>query len=330
MLSTYALDGAGLVRRQILAHTDEARPAIDAALWLDLLEPSPDEERVVEQTLGINVPTREEMREIESSNRMYEDDGALYLTTTLVTRLDSDQPQNAQITFILKNGKLVTNRYTDPLPFRRYASYAERHAGSCNSHLAIFAGLVEAIVNRIADVVERLGSDLDAVSSDIFGRHAPARQRAWQRDYRGVLERIGQSGELIAKTRESLVSIGRMLAFAQQSGLLPMSNEQRTRLRTVARDVTAMSDHVSFLGTNVSFMLDATLGMISIDQNNILKIFSVVTVFLLPPSVIGAAYGMNFEHIPGAREPWGFAVALLAMAASAVVPWLLFKRRGWL
>jgi magnesium transporter len=330
MLSTYALDGSGLVRRQILAHTDEARPAIDAALWLDLLEPNPDEERVVEQTLGINVPTREEMREIESSNRMYEEDGALYLTTTLVTRLDTEQPQNAQITFILKNGKLVTNRYTDPLPFRRYASYAERHGAVCNSHLAIFAGLVEAMVNRIADVVERLGSDLDAVSSDIFGRYAALRRRAWQRDYRGVLERIGQSGELIAKTRESLVSIGRMLAFAQQSGLLPMSNEHRTRLRTVARDVTAMSDHVSFLGTNVSFMLDATLGMISIDQNNILKIFSVVTVFLLPPSVIGAAYGMNFEHIPGAHEPWGFAVALLAMAASAVVPWLLFKRRGWL
>jgi magnesium transporter len=187
------------------------------------------------------------------------------------------------------------------------------------------------MVNRIADVVERLGSDLDAVSSDVFGRRGNvAGNRPWQRDYRAVLERIGQSGELIAKTRESLVSIGRMLAFAQQSGLLPLSTELRSRLRTVSRDVTAMSDHVSFLGTNVSFMLDATLGMINIDQNNILKIFSVVTVFLLPPSVIGAAYGMNFEHIPGSHEPWGFAVALGAMVASAAVPWMLFKRRGWL
>ncbi len=104
----------------------------------------------------------------------------------------------------------------------------------------------------------------------------------------------------------------RALAFVQQSSAI------------------ALSDHASFLGNNVSFILDATLGMISIDQNNILKIFSVVTVFLLPPSVIGAIYGMNFEHIPWLHAEWGFAVALGMMVASAVIPYVIFKRRGWL
>ena len=118
--------------------------------------------------------------------------------------------------------------------------------------------------------------------------------------------------------------------FVQQSTSVPMSQEVRARFRTLTRDVMAMSDHASFLGTKVSFILDATLGLINIDQNNILKIFSVVTVFLLPPSVIGAVYGMNFEHIPGAQEPWGFWAALGLMLTSAIGQFIYFKRKGWL
>jgi len=322
MLNLFALQsGGGLMRR-------EGEPLADA-LWIDLFEPTPAEENLVEQHFGIDVPTREEMREIESSNRLYEEGGAVYLTSTIVTKLDTDLPQNSQVTFILKDGKLITNRYTDPLPFRRFASYAERHGSACASGSAVLAGLIEALINRVADVVERVSADLDAISAEVFTR-AAARRRAPQRDFRAVLERVGQSGELIAKTRESLVSLGRALAFVQQSSAITLGNDVRTRYRTLSRDIIALSDHASFLGSNVSFILDATLGMISIDQNNILKIFSVVTVFLLPPSVIGAIYGMNFEHIPWLHAEWGFAVALGMMVASAVIPYVIFKRRGWL
>ena len=303
--------------------------ALGTALWIDLLEPSPEEERHVESELGIDVPTREEMREIESSNRLFEEDGAVYLTATIVTKLDTSLPQNSQVTFILKDGRLITNRYTDPLPFRRFASYAERHGNACASGSAVLAGLVEALVNRVADVIERVSVDLDSISAEVFTRPS-GRRRGAQRDFRAVLERVGQSGELIGKTRESLVSLGRALAFAQQSTALALTNDVRTRYRTLSRDIIALSDHASFLGSNVSFILDATLGMISIDQNNILKIFSVVTVFLLPPSVIGAIYGMNFEHMPWLHAQWGFPVALCLMVASAVIPYVIFKRRGWL
>ena len=253
-------------------------------------------------------------------NRLYEEDGAVYLTFTIVTRLDTDLPQNSQVTFLLKDGRLITNRYADPLPFRRFISYAERHGPSCVSGSAVLAGLIEAIINRVADVIERVSADLDAISAEVFTRPTK-RRRGRARDYQVVLERIGQSGELIGKTRESLVSLGRALAFVQQASSVNLANDVRTRLRTQSRDVIAMSDHASFLGNNVSFILDATLGMVSIDQNNILKIFSVVTVFLLPPSVIGAIYGMNFDHIPWAHESWGFMAALCLMLASAVVPY---------
>ena len=324
MLSVYTLAPQGLKRIELAA----AEPIPEEALWLDLVEPTIDEERLVEARLRVDVPTREEMREIESSNRLYEEGGALYLTATIVTKLDSELPENAQVTFILQGQRIVTNRYTDPLPFRRFIAYAETHPQACSSAPAILTGLIESIVNRIADVIERVGSDMDAASAEVFGTR-PQRQRGRGRDFGKVLERVGQGGELIAKARESLASLARLLAFVQQS-TVPLPQEARTRLRTLSKDVVAMSDHASFLGTNLNFLLDATLGMINIEQNNILKIFSVVTVFLLPPSVIAGIYGMNFQHIPLLDSSWGFFAALGLMGLSSVLPWLWFKRRGWL
>jgi magnesium transporter len=324
MLSVFSLTPQGL--KQIERAPESPLP--EEALWLDLLEPTVEEERLVEARLDVSVPTREEMREIESSSRLYEEDGAVYLTATVLTKLDTNEPENSQITFIIKGPRLVTNRYVDPLPFRRYIAYAERHPQTCNSAPAILAGLVESLVNRIADVIERVGADMDIASSEVFSPGRLKRRRK-QRDFRKVLERVGLGGELIAKTRESLVSLSRLLSYVQQSNL-QINSEVRNRFRTLSRDVVAMSDHASFLGTNLNFVLDATLGMINIDQNNILKIFSVVTVFLLPPSVIAGIYGMNFEHIPGLHTEWGFYGALLLMLLSAVLPYLEFKRRGWL
>jgi len=310
----------------VRAELAEGRPLPEEAIWFDLLEPTPEEEKAVELALKVYVPTREEMREIESSNRLYEENGALYMTITIVTKLDTDLPQSTQVTFILSGPRLVTNRYTDPLPFRRFIAYAETHPAVCTSPSMLLAGVLEAIINRIADVIERVGADLDQISVEVFA----ARRSATTRDFRNVLKRVGQSGELVSKARESLVSLGRLLVFVQQSTNTQITQDSRTRFRTLSRDVIAMSDHASFLQDKVSFALDATLGMVTIDQNNILKIFSVVTVFLLPPSVIAGFYGMNFEHIPWLHEPWGVWAALGLMTASAVVPWALFKRKGWL
>jgi magnesium transporter len=296
-------------------------------VWLDLIEPTPTEEKLVEAHLSIDVPTRDEMREIEASNRLYEEEGALYMTATIVTKLDTDLPENSQVTFILKANNLVTNRYVDPLPFRRYIAYAERHPNSCGTAPAILAGILESIVNRIADVIERVAVDLDGASAEVFSQSK--RKRSVTRDFRKVLERLGQSGELVSKARESLVSLGRLLAFLQQSST-PFTQDVKSRLRTVSRDVLAMSDHASFLGTKTSFILDATLGLINIAQNNILKIFSVVTVFLLPPSVIAALFGMNFTRMPWIGETWGLWVAFGLMLLSSIGPFLFFKRKGWL
>ena len=299
----------------------------EQAVWIDLLEPTREEEQRVEQALSIGVPTREEMREIETSNRLYEENGALYLTATVPYKADTLLPETTQVTFILAGTHLVTNRYADLLSFKGFVTYAQTHPASCSSPTLLLVGLLEAIVNRIADVLERVGADIDAVSLRVFPRIGG---RGPSRDYQRELQEIGQGGELISKARESLVSLARLVGFLQQSGSNRVTTEARANLRTVQRDVVALSDHATFLVGKAQFLLDATLGMVTIDQNNILKIFSMVTVLLLPPSVVGAFYGMNFPYLPLLHEPWGVWAASGMMVLSALIPWIYFRRKGWL
>jgi magnesium transporter len=323
MLSVYVPRPNGLVSVERMPQT----PLPPEAVWIDLREVAPEEEQLVEKTLGIDVPTREEMNEIETSNRFYEEGGALHMTATLVTKLDTDQPERTQVTFILTGSKLVTNRYTDPLPFRRFISYASRHPAVATSGAVVLAGLLEAIINRIADVLEKVGADVDAISSKIFFRNYDT---STPLDFGHVLERIGQSGDLVSKASESLVSLTRLLGFVQQSGTTQVTQDARARYRTLSRDVLAMTDHSNFLSNKVQFLLDATLGMVSIDQNNVVKIFSVVAVFMLPPSFIAGFFGMNFERMPWLHQPWGLWVTCGLMVMSALAPYWYFKRRRWL
>jgi magnesium transporter len=324
MLNVFVPRPNGLV---LCDEREPTAPLPADAVWVDLRDPTPEEEQLVEKALNIDVPTREEMREIEASNRFYEEDGGLYMTATLVTKLDTDLPERTQVTFILTGSKLVTNRYTDPLPFRRFIAYAARHPAVATSGAVVLAGLLEAVVNRIADVLEKVGGDVDAISSKIFFRSFDASAPL---DFRHVLERIGQSGDLVSKASESLVSLTRLLGFVQQSANTQVAQDARVRYRILSRDVLAMSDHSTFLSNKVQFLLDATLGMVSIDQNNVVKIFSVVTVLLLPPSFIAGFFGMNFERLPLLHDTWGVSIGVALMLASAVLPYLYFKRRRWL
>jgi magnesium transporter len=298
-------------------------------VWVDLLEPTLAEERAVERLLAIDVPSREEMREIETSNRLYEENGTLYMTATVVTKIDTDRPESAAITFILSHNRLITNRYVDPLPFRRFVAYSERHPSAATSAPGILAGLLESIVERTADVLERVGLGLDELSAGVFA--PPVKGVAVRtRDLRAVMEKIGRDGDLTSKARESLVTLGRQLTFIQQSQAVQIPRDQQSRFRSMSRDVLALSDHASFLANKSSFMLQATLGLINIEQNNIIKIFSVAAAVFLPPTLIASIYGMNFHFMPELDWPLGYPLALFIMLVSAMLPYIFFRRRGWL
>jgi magnesium transporter len=322
VLSAYLRGARGLEPHEVQGEL----PA--GALWFDLLQPSPAEEQLIERALRIEVPTAEEMRAIETSNRLYEEQGALYLTATVLFRADTDHPETTQVTFILTDGALITSRYADLRSFKEFSAYAATHATACATPLQLLLGLLNAIVNRLADGLERVGAEIDATSLQVFPRGRSAHSRG--RNYQQELQQIGGSGDVVSRARESLVSLARLLAFLQESDGAHITPEARASLRTVTRDVAALSDHATFLVGKAQFLLDATLGLVTIDQNNILKIFSLVAVLLLPPSVIVGFFGMNFAYVPWLHRPWGVWAAMGLMLVTALGPYLYFKRKGWL
>jgi len=300
----------------------------DEFLWADLYEPTVEEEKAVESLLTVDVPTRDEMKEIETSNRLYEEGGAVYMTATVGSQLDSEKPESSAITFILADNRLITNRYVDPTPVRRFMTHVERSPAACTSSATLLAGLLEAFTERIADLLERVQMELDAVSLTIFPRSNGA--SASNRDLHAMIQKIGVNGDLISKARESLVSFQRLLMYVQQATNVSLSQDQRGRFKSTLRDVQSLSDHASFLGNKAQFLLDAVLGLINLEQNNIIKIFSVAAVMFLPPTLVASIYGMNFEFMPELDKHWGYPLALVAMVVSAVIPYIYFRRKGWL
>jgi magnesium transporter len=301
----------------------------DAAIWIDLLSPSPDEVHFIEAQLEIELPTHDEIKEIEASSRLFTENGVFYMNATVLSRADSEHPESTAIGFILAAGKLVTVRYADPLPFRSFKAILERKAYSCATGEAVFAGLVEAIVERLADILERVGAELDKLSGDVFLTTSDGR-KVGNRNFQDILVRVGRSGNLTSKTRESLVSIGRIAAFVTQKPEVKGARAFRLRLKTISRDVISLGDYASFLSSKVNFLLDATLGMINIEQNTIIKIFSIAAVVFLPPTLIASMYGMNFNFMPELQWHFGYPFAIFMMVSSAILPFLYFKFKGWL
>ncbi|MGC2086491.1 MAG: magnesium transporter CorA family protein, partial [Bradyrhizobium sp.] len=269
----------------------------DAAVWIDLFNPTGPEDRAVERLAGIAVPTREDMQEIEISSRLYIENGGRYMTATLMCQSDTDMPRTTAVTFILAGHRLVTVRYDQPRPFAAVETKLGRSCAAGLTGEMVLMELLDAVIDRCADILERVGADVDQVSHEIFEpeseRHGHAKQ------YAQILISIGRKGDLTSKVRESLVSIGRLVAFLQAvvEGV-KWSKDMREQLKTMQRDVASLTDHASYLAGKITFVLDAMLGVVNLEQNNIIKLFSVMAVVLMPPTLIASIYGMNFKVMP--------------------------------
>ncbi|QQO20724.1 magnesium transporter CorA family protein [Bradyrhizobium diazoefficiens] len=299
------------------------------AVWIDLVNPSAAEDKAVERLAGIAIPTREDMQEIEISSRLYMENGARYMTATLMCHSDTDMPRTTAVTFILGDHRLVTVRYDLPKPF---ALVEAKLARSCTPSITgemVLMELLDAVIDRCADILERCGTEIDQVSHDIFEpeseRHGQAKR------YSQILISIGRKGDLTSKVRESLVSIGRVVTFlsAVVEGV-KWSKDMREQLKTMQRDVASLTDHASYLSSKITFVLDAMLGVVNLEQNNIIKLFSVMAVVLMPPTLIASIYGMNFKVMPELEWVHGYPMALVMMLIAAIVPYWIFKWKKWL
>ncbi|HET9904537.1 MAG TPA: magnesium transporter CorA family protein [Xanthobacteraceae bacterium] len=325
MLALYVLRANALER--VVVPAENAAP--EEAVWIDLVSPTQEEDKIVERLLGIAVPTREEMQEIEVSSRLYIENGVRYMTATLMCQSDTEAPKTSPVTFILAGNRLVTVRYDEPRPFSLVTTKLARHCAGGTTGASVLMDLLDAIIDRAADILERNSAEVDIVSHQIF--EPTERRSSRSRTYNHIMRTIGRKGDLNSKVRESLVSIGRLVLFlANEADGLKWPKDMRAQLKVMQRDVQSLSDHASYLSNKITFLLDAMLGMVSIEQNNIIKIFSVAAVGLMPPTLIASIYGMNFRHMPELDWVFGYPFAVVLMIVAAVVPYFYFKWRGWL
>jgi magnesium transporter len=322
MLSVYVPHGTSLER----VTAESGAPPPDATVWIDLVSPTLQEDKLVESMLGIAVPTREEMQEIEVSSRLYVEQGARYMTATLMCHSDT-APKTTPVTFILAAQRLLTVRYDDPRPFAIVEHKLARLCPPKISGATVLMDLLDAVIDRAADIQERISAEVDQISHTIFEPD----ENMEPPSYNEVLKALGRKGDLTSKVRESLVSIGRLLLFlANESEGMKWPKDTRTQLQSMQRDVVSLSDHASYLSNKITFLLDAMLGVVNLQQNAIIKIFSVAAVVLMPPTLIASIYGMNFKHMPELDWHFGYPLAITVMVLAAVLPYLYFKWRKWL
>ncbi|MBA3536997.1 MAG: magnesium/cobalt transporter CorA [Tatlockia sp.] len=299
---------------------------LNEAIWIDLLCPTREEELQLEQRLSLAIPTREEMREIELSSRLYKNKDALFMTASMIAHSESPEPIHDVVTFVLTKKQLITIRYIEPQAFKLCVSQLNNFDFIHNDAATILIELLEANVDRLADILENVSHHLEEFSKVIF----KVDESGEKLNYLTMIQIIGANADLNTKVRECLVTFSRLIPFFGQSAGSQLDSARQTRLSTLSKDVGSLSDHSSFISSKVNFLLDATLGMINIEQNATIKIFSVAAVIFLPPTLIASIYGMNFNFMPELSYKWGYSMALVLMFLSALIPYKFFKHKKWL
>lgn len=301
--------------------TPDWRPPADA-VWLDLDCPSRDEEIQVEQALGLDLPSLDEMAQLEPSSRLYQENGSTFMTATLLARSDGEHPSGTPATFVLHDGLLITMRYAPLKAFSIFAqSGVQAQAPTCGAEA--FMGLMDAVVERLAEVLERCSQRVQESSNAIFDRPRGAA-------FEPLLTSLARTQSINALGQASLISLGRLASFATLAHEVSEAPARVAHLASVQHDLQSLTEHSGHLATHISFLLDAALGLINIEQNSIMKVFSLATVILMPPTLVGAIYGMNFAHMPELSWKLGYPFALALMLVSGLGPVWWFRRRGWL
>jgi len=321
---------SGTSPRRVVPPEPHALPPGEPAIWLDLLSPTDEERSLAEQATGLRVPAKADLAEIESSSRLSKEGRAIYLSTPMTYRSTDGLSHTAPLGFVLTPEHLMTVRFAD-LPV--FDSFAQRFAvDERTTAVGAFLGLLEAIVDRLADVLEHVGADLEAISRRVFRpdtEHARNMRRT-DAQLRATLRAVGRAGERLSDIRDSLVGTQRVVIYTHDVGESWIPKDTLHRFLTLRQDIASLTEYDVQLNNKVQFLLDATLGFINIEQNNGIKVLTVVSVVGVPPTLVASIYGMNFKWIPELEWGYGYYYALAVIVLSGVIPFVWFKKRGWI
>ena len=317
--------GKVLIARRILAPSE---PIPDGAVWIDMIEPTPEEDVHVQEHLGCKIPTRADPDFAEPPEAHYAEDGVRYLQASVVSEAVGT-PDVTAVTFVICDSTLVTVRYEQSNSFEIYGQKLCRAQAEATEPDALAVGLVNTIVNRSARALGKVGVSLDAIGAAVFGAQGDNGRRS--KIYSDTLGALGREDEQISNLRESLLSIERLLLFLSaegRSGNVPKPVREATK--AALRDLQSLEEDANFKAQKVQFLLDATLGFINLAQNDIIKLFSVLAVIFMPPTMIASIYGMNFKAMPELDWSWGYPAALILMLLVGLGPYVYFRWKKWL
>ena len=319
-------------RAHCIALGDAALVLPKETVWIDLVDPSDQDDAWVERAAGLVLPSAHQLAEIETSSRLTIDGEVLRMSTPVLYR-DEAYLHSVPVGFILKRDMLVTVRehalksFTDYVEGRRSPEMAP-----LDGPIDVLIGLLDSVIARIADGMEAVGVELDAVSSEIFGTTRPGahqKPNRLERKLGATLQTIGRSGDTTSHARDSLLGLNRLLTFLVNKGNDRVSPHDRERIDVLKQDIAALGDYETRLTDKVQFLLDSTLGFINIEQNRTFKLLTIASVIGIPPTFVVGLYGMNFKNMPEYDWAYGYQWGLLLILLSIAVPivWLRFK--GW-
>jgi magnesium transporter len=323
-LLTIYRDSSGLLE------TSHSLELPESVIWIDLLNATDEEKAFVESRVGVRIPSMESLNEIESSSRLAVREGIVYLSTPVVAQGDTTDPFLSPVGFILSAKLLITVRFAELSIFKAVADRVASD-GVLHNSMGVFTALMEALVDRGADVLERLGSELDQISRAVF-RGDPNKVRHSVRSneaLRQTLSAVGRIGDRLSQARDVFLGVGRIAPFVLGLPYDWIVPAFAGRLSAVAKDIASLNDYEAHLSTKVQFLLDAVLGFITIEQNDLFKVLTIVSVVGIPPTLMAGIYGMNFRFMPELSWPWGYPFGLGIIALSALIPLIWFKWRGW-
>lgn len=304
-------------------------PTQGVPLWIDLLDPTEAEIAQVEAKWNLRVPTRAQMEEIESSSRLHAADHTLYLTMPVIAH--EGEPEPTPLGFVLNPERLLTVRFTRLFGFETAIQRFEKE-GYATTGPQVFAMLMEGMTDYGADALEQISAQLNGVSRRVFRNYASKRQSSIARSNRAlreVLVAVGGCGERLSQIRDSLLGLQRIIPYAMDKGKDWIEADVQARLKTAATDLQSISDFEIHLSNKVQFLLDAVLGFINTEQNDIFKVLTIVSVVGIPPTLIASMYGMNFHNQPEYSWAYGYQWGLGLIFLSTVLPMAWFKWRGW-
>jgi magnesium transporter len=329
MILAYIIENGMIIKKEIFPG-DSRLPA--NMVWIDMSEPSVDEKKYIEKCFNIDVLTSEEISRIEVMSPFFKSKEAYYMTLTTISRNDSGHFDGTPFTSVMINNCLITLHYSKMSIIETFINLTKYDTEIYRTPSVLLSALTEVFIHDVGEILEKTGNEADTLIQNVFDKGSRAKDSSPTNNYNDVIAKVGQAGNTISRCRESLVSINRLIIyFTQIEKEKPAYKEHNLRLKHISREISSLTEYANFLSQRISFLLDATLGLLSVEQNMIVKVFTIASAVLMPPTLIASVYGMNFQNMPP-EVSWryGYYLALFLMFISAAIPFRYFKKKGWL